>query len=194
MRAFIGIPLPGDIRACLERLQRELAASGADVKWVAPDHWHVTLKFLDEMSHEQRHAVEALLARLVRREAPFQIRLEGLGAFPSMQAPRVVWVGITQGNEALARLAGAIDREGAALDLRAEARAFSPHLTLGRVRSPRGRAALARQLETTAWPAPAAWRVASLVLYQSVLSPEGPHYTALADIPLRGPLRALKEI
>ncbi|MBI3021456.1 MAG: RNA 2',3'-cyclic phosphodiesterase [Candidatus Omnitrophica bacterium] len=185
MRAFIGIPLPPDVRSSLSRLQRELAASGADVKWVRPAQVHVTLKFLGEISEGERHAIEALVARVAASETPFAIRLNAFGAFPSLTAPRVVWVGVGEGGEAVARLTEAIEREGVAIPLRKEERAFSPHITLGRVRSPRGRQALVAALRDARWdPPPPPWRVSSVTLYQSVLRPEGPQHTVLAEFPL----------
>ena len=110
MRAFIGIRLPDEIREALARLQEELGASGADVKWVAPSSLHVTLKFLDEITEAQRQPVEASLRRLAGTEPGFALGLDGVGAFPSMSAPRVVWVGLSEDREAVARIAQAIER------------------------------------------------------------------------------------
>ena len=185
MRAFIGIWLPDEARRAVAHLQNELAASQADVKWVDPPLLHLTLKFLDEISETQRVAVEQLLFRIAHEEPSFQLELKGVGAFPSSRAPRVVWAGIEEGKAAVTRIAEAIEREGAAISLRKEERPFSAHLTIGRVRSLRGRSALAQQLETIRWEPPAPWRVSSLTLYQSVLSSSGPTYTALADFRLQ---------
>jgi len=185
MRAFIGIRLPDEIRASLQRLQGELAVSQADVKWVEPANLHVTVKFLDEISDAQRQAVENFLTRIARQEDPFALGLDGVGAFPSVQAPRVIWVGLVQGVEAVARIAESLEREAAELSLRQEPRPFSAHLTLGRVRSPKRLQPLAQRLRTVSPPAPAPWRVESLTLYQSVLDSSGPRYTVLADVPLK---------
>ena len=184
MRAFLGISLPENVRNTLKALQDELAAARADVKWVLPEQLHVTLKFLDEVSDDQRRALESLLRRIAVDEEPFLLGMGGLGAFPSLESPRVIWVGLTEGHERLARLAEVIGREGAALQLRREERPFSAHLTLGRVRSSRGVAALTQRLRATSWQPPAAWRVDAVTLYQSVLTPAGARYTVLADIPL----------
>lgn len=186
MRAFIAIALPEHVRSSLARLQGELAQSGADVKWVSQAQLHLTLKFLDEITEEERQAVEALMGRLAGREAPFQLGLAELGAFPSVSAPRVVWVGLSEGKEAAARIAQAIEDGGRTIGLRREERPFSPHLTLGRVRSPRRRETLMQRLRAVAWQPPAAWRVSSLTLYQSVLRPDGPQHTILAESPLLG--------
>ncbi|MBI3011823.1 MAG: RNA 2',3'-cyclic phosphodiesterase [Candidatus Omnitrophica bacterium] len=186
MRAFIAIDLPEHVRSSLAKLEDELAQSGADVKWVRPAQLHVTLKFLGEISEGERQAIEALVARVAASEAPFATRLNALGAFPSLTAPRVVWVGLGEGGEAVARIAEAIEREGVAIPLRKEERAFSPHITLGRVRSLRGRQALVAALRDARWDPPPPWRVSSVTLYESVLRPGGPQHTVLAELPLVG--------
>ena len=186
MRAFLGIPLPEEARAALEQLERTLARAEADVKWVQSSHLHVTLKFLGEISDAQRQAIEALVARVTAKEPPFALRFDAVGAFPSLEAPRVIWVGLGEGNEAVSRIAEAIEREGAAIPLRKEEHPFSPHITLGRVRSPRGRQTLVTALRDARWDPPPPWRVSSVTLYESLLRPDGPHYAVLAELPLLG--------
>lgn len=186
MRAFIAIALPAEVREALERLQQDLAASRADVKWVEPPNLHVTMKFLGEITEDQRRAVEAMLRRLAEREAPFLLGVQTLGAFPSAAAPRVIWVGLAEGRERVQRMAEAIERGGAALALVKENRPFAAHVTIGRVRSGSHRQQLTRRLQETVWQPPAPWRVTSLALFQSVLGPGGPRYTVLADVPLSG--------
>ena len=180
----MGIGLPVTVRRSLATLQQELEQTQADVKWVEERHLHVTLKFLGEITEEERRAIEAIWQRVAAHEAPFTMSLEEIGAFPSTAAPRVILVGIKTGREAVVRMAEACERETAAIPLRQEERPFVAHVTLGRVRSPRHRQPLAEILRTTAWQPPAPWRVDSLTLYQSVLGPGGPAYRVLADIPL----------
>jgi 2'-5' RNA ligase len=185
MRAFIGVALPPTVQEALALLQHELAASRADVKWVEPSNLHLTLKFLDEITEPQRQEVEAMLRRVAGTVEPFTLALQGVGAFPSLGAPRVIWVGILEGKDVIARIARAIEEESRALKLRREEHTFACHLTLGRVRSSRGREALAHQLRALQWSPPAQWTVDSVTLYQSVLSSAGPRYTVLAEVPLR---------
>jgi len=184
MRAFLAITLPAEIREALASLQRQLAESRADVTWVEPENLHVTLKFLDEITEEQCVAVEALLRRVAAEERPFTLGMERVGAFPSVDAPRVLWVGVGEGKTPLVRIAEAVEREGAALALRAEERPFAAHVTVGRVRSSRNRPALAQRLHEVVWQAPPPWRVAALTLYQSQLTSSGSQYRVLADVPL----------
>lgn len=182
MRGFVALSLSAPVRTALQQLQECLAATDADVAWVRPGQWHLTLKFLDEITEAQ---VEQLLPRLTALASAhplFRCRLEPLGAFPTLEAPRVIWLGVSEGREAVIRLAQGLEQLAAALDLRQEKRAFSAHVTLGRVRSARGRPALQRALAET-WDGPAAWDVTSLQLYQSVLHPTGAVHTMLADCP-----------
>lgn len=185
MRAFLAITLPPEIRQSLALLQTQLAASGADVKWVEAENLHVTLKFLGEIGDDTRQLVESLVGRLASAEPSFALALGVVGAFPSFSAARVVWVGLAEGAQTVARIAQAIGREGQGRALRHEERAFSPHLTIGRVRSSRRRPQLTQALQQAAWTPPEPWRVTSLTLYQSALSARGPRYTVLAEFPLR---------
>ena len=185
MRAFLGIKLPETVRVVLGMLQRQLAASEADVKWVLPSHLHVTLKFLDEISESQRCAIEERVEQVARGEPAFQLGLDRVGAFPSIGAPRVIWIGLLVGKECVAHLAASMEQALGDLEVRKEERPFAAHLTIGRVRSPRHRPALVQRLREVAWQPPAAWDVTSVTLYHSMLSPSGPRYTVLAEFPLR---------
>ncbi len=190
MRAFLGIQLPEAVRASLQLLQRQLASSGADVKWVEPQDLHITVKFLEEISDTQREAIDMLLRRLCEPQAPYSIRLGALGAFPSLTDPRVIWVGLTEGAERVKQLVENLEREGTAIPR--EVREYTPHITLGRVRSSRHCQALIAQLQTIAWQAPASWRAETVTFYQSQLSSAGPRYTVLADVPFGEARRVLE--
>ena len=185
MRAFVALRLPEETRRSLAALQRQLADSGADGKWAAPEQLHVTLKFLGKTPPPDPAAVETLLRGIATRTASFPLALGALGAFPSARAPRVIWVGLAEGRERVIGLARAIESSGGSISgWVTEERAFAAHVTLGRARSPRGRAALAAQLERAAWIPPAPWQVEQVVLYESVLRPDGPRHTPLAEIAL----------
>ena len=185
MRAFLALTLPDDVERSLAVLQQELAGTGADVKWVAPSNLHVTLKFLDEITEQQRHAIEGVLAEVGRVEAPFSITLDRVGAFPSLSSPRVVWVGVGEGRERVIRLAERLEQGCRGMGIQQEERPFAAHVTLGRVRTPRRQAELGRVLREYAWRPPAPWTITSLTLYQSTLGSDGPRYTVLSDVPLR---------
>ena len=187
MRAFVAVELPDEARAALARWQSQLKAAGADVAWTAPENLHVTMRFLGEIDDAQRQAVERCAEAAAAPAAPFDAALSEPGAFPSTRRPRVLWMGIGQGAEALTQVAGALERGIAASGFAAEDRGFVAHVTLGRARSPRGLSRLAARLEAPGWSSPAPFRVDHLTLFQSRLSSAGPAYTALTRIPFGRP-------
>ena len=186
MRAFIGIGLPEPVRTSLAALQQHLAESHADVKWVAPEQLHATLKFLDEITGAQQQQIAEFLTKISQQHEAFTLTLHHLGAFPSLHDPRILWVGAEEGKAAVVSFAEAIEKECRACGLKNEERAFSAHITIGRVRSPKQRQALIQALNTHAWTPPPAWQVSTVTLYQSVLSSNGPAYSVLGEFQLGG--------
>lgn len=183
MRAFIAVELPETMRKTLAALQAHLAQAKADVKWVEQGHLHVTMRFLGEITEEQRQAIEQLLSKIAASRPPIRAHLSQLGAFPSSGSPRVMWVGIGEGQEALGRIAGELESGLAALHLPTEDRAFVAHVTLGRTRSPKNLSQLATLLNETVWTPPEAFVITHLTFFQSTLSSSGPIYTILAKPP-----------
>ena len=131
MRLFIALNFPDSVRRDLWHAIAPLRESRFPVKWVRPDGIHVTLKFLGETGPEAEPGVRAGLARAARGIRSQALTLEGFGAFPSIAAPRVIWVGVIaeQGVELLQHQ---VEREIAPLGFPTEARAFHPHVTLAR--------------------------------------------------------------
>ncbi|MBI2174233.1 MAG: RNA 2',3'-cyclic phosphodiesterase [Candidatus Omnitrophica bacterium] len=163
MRCFIAICLPEKVREGLAELQRQLKQARADVKWVESGALHVTLYFLGEINGEECRQVEGMLRQIAVGCAPFTLKLQGIGAFPNLEKPRVLWVDIAEGKKALEEL-----------------------VTIGRVRSGLNLKSLALRMRQSVWAAPAAWQADCVYLFQSVLSSLGPTYTVLAEIPLGG--------
>lgn len=178
MRLFIALGIPPEAREELARLQGWLR--GLPVRWVDPAGVHLTLQFLGEAAETSAPALLEALAGLPA--APFALGLEGLGAFPDLRRPRVLWVGLGGDLAALARLQAAVLAATAPLGFAPEARPFRPHLTLGRVRQdagPEERRAVGRAVGHAAPPAPLSWEAGAPTLYQSTLTPAGAVYTAL---------------
>ncbi len=180
MRVFLAIELPQAVQARLAEVQRMLAEAGADVKWVHPRHLHLTIRFLGEIDEPQRHAVEQAARRVASQTPPISARVSGVGAFPSMRAPRVVWVGIEEGREGLVRLAERLEEALVQAGVQQEARPFEAHMTLGRVRSPRRQTELVERITQFAWSSPEPFVADQLTLFQSVLNSSGPTHTPLA--------------
>ena len=156
---------------------------------MAPHQYHFTLKFLGETLEEGLSAVRVAVERAAERTAPFDLDLEGLGAFPDAGPPRGVWAGCGEGRKALVALARAVEETFGEAGFPREVRPFSPHLTVGRIKEPRSipvrpfREALAQEAGTRFGTVPAR----ELVLFRSDLSPAGPTYVALVRAPLGGP-------
>ena len=184
MRAFIAIELPDKIKEELSQLQSDLKSIGADVNWVKPDNLHLTLKFLGQIKESQISTLKDTLTKSISPLSRFTFRLEGLGAFPKMDHPRIIWVGVDQGKEKLVELAEKVEQACDPLGVQKEERPFSVHLTIGRVRSNRFLAELAKHLEKNSFRAGGPVEVTEIILFQSVLSPAGPIYTPVAEISL----------
>lgn len=184
IRAFIAVELPDALRQEVASLQNDLQSAGADIKWVETNNLHLTLKFLGNIEEAQVPALKEALETATRPLTPFTLHLEGIGAFPRTTSPRVVWVGVTEGEKPLVELAQAVGNACSGLGFPAEDRPFSAHLTIGRVRSRDRLAPLIKKLQVAEFrggtPAP----IGKVILFQSTLSPHGPAYTPLAEIPL----------
>lgn len=184
-RTFIGIDIGAAIRASTTALVKELAKTGAAVKWVAPESMHVTLLFLGEVDDRELHAVCKAVQGAAASEPPFSLRVSGVGAFPTTRRPKILWAGITEGVEPLQRLNVALEERMLELGCyRKEERGYSPHLTLGRVKGDSDALALAAEI-----PKRLAWeggRVAvdEVLVFSSELDRAGPVYTVIGRAPL----------
>jgi 2'-5' RNA ligase len=188
MRCFVAVDLPDPVRDAVRRAQGALraAAPDADVRWTGAAQLHVTLAFLGEIDPARAAAATDALRAVAGGRAAFPLRAAGLGAFPTARRPRVVWAGIDDPAGGLRALAADVAAALAPLGLAPEARPFRGHVTLARVRSPRGTAPLVRALGAATAPAFGAWSVAAVVLYRSHLHPQGARYEPLAALPLGG--------
>jgi 2'-5' RNA ligase len=184
IRAFLAIELPDAWRPGLAQVQGELKRSHADVRWVQVGNIHLTLKFFGNVPEAEIGPLAQAAREAAAEAAPLQLNATSAGAFPSPQAPRVVWLGLGGDLVPLTHLYYRLEKAFAALGYPPETRAFNPHLTLGRVKSPANRARLAKMLAKLPpldWPP---FAVQELILFQSVLSPQGSKYTPLQVIRL----------
>ena len=186
MRCFIAVDLSDEVRSALDASQGLLRsrAPGADVRWVDPAGMHLTLQFLGEVSDALLAEVRSAVATAATSVSPLELACRGLGAFPGLTRPRVVWAGIHGAVGDLSRLAAACQHACEPLGFVPEERPFRGHVTLGRVRSPRGFAPLARVIESVVDDDFGAWTAAEVVLYRSQLRRTGAVYEALDRVPL----------
>jgi 2'-5' RNA ligase len=161
-----------------------LQAGRSGVAWVAPENFHLTLKFLGHVDQPRLESVEAVLVAAVDGQPRFNLTCAGLGAFPTASRPRVIWAGVRDGAEAATRLAQVLEGALAPLGFEPEARAFSAHITLGRLRVPGRDPALAAALEAGRGQLFGTTPIDRVALMRSDLSPRGARYTELAAFPL----------
>lgn len=185
MRTFIAIPLDDVVHKELAGLQDRLRSSGADVKWVDPSNIHLTLKFLGKIDEEGLEKIRAALPKALRGHKPFTIHLAGVGAFPKLSHARVIWVGVDEGCDELKGLAASGAEAMEEIGFEKEKRPFSPHLTLGRVRSAKNNAQLVSCAEKDKdFTSKDSVPVKRIILFQSTLTPKGPTYKPLCDLTL----------
>jgi 2'-5' RNA ligase len=187
MRAFIAIELPKEIRNVLSGFQDELMKTRAQVKWVKPENIHLTLKFLGEIEQGKVLEIHSVLNGIAQENPPFRVCLSSLGAFPKLQYPRIIWIGVNDAQPVI-EIAKDLDKQLIKIGLPAESRPFSTHITLGRVRSGLNRKALVERLESlnkNLSPASPEFKVFNLTLFKSTLTPRGPIYEVISSSPLK---------
>ncbi|MDI7246871.1 MAG: RNA 2',3'-cyclic phosphodiesterase [Bacillota bacterium] len=183
VRCFIAVFLDPALRPQVTTLQRHLAQSGADVKWVEPENLHFTLKFLGDVDESRVSAVGERLRTCVQGARAFDIGLGAPGAFPRVRDPRVIWVGVSSGKEPFVALASTVEEAMKTEGFRSEGKNVSPHLTVGRVRSARNLDILVERLSSSP-PLEGSMRVHRVRLMASDLTNRGPVYSEIAAIPL----------
>ena len=189
IRSFIAIELPQEIKLALTRLQEKIKSAGnAPVKWVDPGNIHVTLKFLGDVSAEITGKITLTLEEAARGTHPFNIEVSGLGVFPNMRRVQIVWVGLAGELEKLGQLQKHIEAGLIPLGFKAEARSFTPHLTLARVRDyagPDERQKLGQLVSGTTFDTKYKINVNAIHLMRSQLTREGPIYSRISTVALK---------
>lgn len=198
VRTFVAVELPRDVKASLGRIQAELnkriaSSLGADaasraLKWVDPEGIHLTLKFLGSMPASCLGDVQDALQRATADKSSLTIQLADLGAFPSVTRPRVLWIGARGETEKLAQIQAQVDSELARIGFPREERAFSPHITLARLRetaSPNERRKIGEAIEAGLRVPSVVVPVNSISLMRSQLTRAGALYSRIAEIALQ---------
>ncbi len=182
VRTFVCLQLPAFARDRLASTRQRLRESGAPVSWVKPHNIHLTLKFLGSVPAERLQDVVGAVRRSVVPAPPIPLELAVLGCFPDKRAPRVVWVGLKQVPQELRNLQKRIERELVAIGFPAESRPFSPHFTLGRVRSGQNIGELVAAMRAERLE-PLLFEAGEVVVMASRLHASGALYTPIARIP-----------
>ena len=188
LRCFIAVELPEEIKAGLSRLQAKLKSGNEfPVKWVDPYSIHLTLKFLGDVNADMTGEITEAMKEGAQGVSPLQLEIKGLGVFPNLRRVQVIWVGISGEVEKLLQLQKGIESSLARLGFAPEARAFTPHLTLGRVReraSPDEQQKLGELIASTKFETALAFPVNAINLMRSQLTREGAIYSRISSVEL----------
>lgn len=171
MRLFCAVEIPRDLREAVRLAAAPLRATGAGVKWAKEDALHLTLAFLGEIDGARVPEASQALAAAAAKVPAFDAAFGPYGAFPSADHPKVIWLGVSKGEEELTALANALRAELAARKLPFDDKPFKAHLTLGRVQRPGGLKELKEKMYKP--PPLAGFHVGEAVLFSSTLKQEG---------------------
>lgn len=184
LRCFISIELDVPVENNIAEAIAVLKTGNFDVNWVADKNIHLTLKFLGDTDKAIISSIKKGLLRISSSHAPFNIKVHGAGVLPDIKRPRVVFIGLDI-TDSLKRLQGDIEETMAGLGFRKEDRLFYPHLTIGRVRSPKGKETLLKMIETLKARDFGIIYVKKLSLIESELKPNGAQYTVIDEFYLK---------
>ncbi len=183
MRAFIALELPSEIQSWLGEIINSLRTRDAKVRWVNPPQIHLTVKFLGDVNQEQVNGILKDLQDSVDQFSSLNLTIGRLGAFPRVNNPRVVWVGV-QVSPQLQQVYERIESVAVKQGIQAEERSFAPHLTLGRVKSLDRESQLPIRLKQVNVDERQVV-LQHLTLFESTLTPQGPIYRAIKIFDLK---------
>ncbi len=186
IRSFLAIELPKPILRKIEEVQGDLRSTRADVRWVNPEKIHLTLKFFGNIEESRIEPIFKSIEEPIRNTLPFSLEVRGVGAFPHLRNPRVIWMGLVDGREVLVSFQKQIETQLEKIGFQPEDRPFHPHLTLGRMKSSRGKEELVGRMERHKEEEFGDFQVERVILFKSDLKPSGPIYTLLKEIKLGG--------
>lgn len=185
MRAFVAIELPDPVRAKLAEAVARLRGARVPASWVTPDRMHLTLRFLGEVTEIAAGDLAAKLRQAYRASNAPLLRVRGIGAFPRISRPAVVWAGVKDEGESLANAQRIAEECAQGIGLAPESKPFHAHVTLCRVKGGRGLGELIRRIEGEADLDAGAFTARAVSLFSSELTGRGPVYTRIEEFPFR---------
>jgi 2'-5' RNA ligase len=178
-RGFIAIEI--EPFSILKNFQQDIKKTGANVKLVEPENIHITLKFLGDTPEEQIDDIYEIISSTVADIKPFEITMKGTGVFPNESYLKVIWIGLSP-VDTIAAISKTLDEKLATLGFKKENKNFSPHLTIGRVRSAKNKNELIKVIEKYKETTFKTFQVSSIKLKKSQLTPQGPIYSNLKEV------------
>jgi len=184
MRAFVAFELPGRIIDRTNELQRALMDQGLKMRWVKPQNLHLTLRFLGDIPEADVPRIGLAIKAAVEDESALELTIQGMGVFPGIKRPRVLWVGLGGQIERLRQLHRRLEDQLAQVGYTRDKRGFKAHLTIARAKSPVAPDLLLRAINDAGEFTPLSFSARKMVLFKSDLRPQGAVYTRLAEAQL----------
>lgn len=188
IRVFFAISIPEELREKLVLVQETLKTKCHSIKWVKRENVHLTLKFIGEIPEDKLAGLSIILKNVADRHSSFLAVAEGIGSFPTIKNPKVIWAGIKEGHEQIANISRDIEEKAKKIGFAAEEKPFTSHITIGRVNQ-KDRREKSQEL-TEGLSALSGWKggpmkVNSLLLMSSILKREGSEYTIVSECKLK---------
>jgi 2'-5' RNA ligase len=188
LRTFIAVDFPIEIKEKIIEITAYFQSKlpPAQIKWVEPDHMHLTLKFMGETPHDKLVQIKQSIHQVISVFPSFEIEIKALGMYPNNQRHRVIWLGINAENH-LILLHNQLDQALKGEGIKSDRRPFSPHLTIGRVRRNADQESIiqiGKILSQFKIASLGSIKIDEILYYQSVLTPQGPIYTILQSTSL----------
>ena len=187
IRSFLALDPPEEILREIGQVQNQLKkVIHGDVRWVRPESIHLTLKFFGDISENAVANISAVAGKAAAAVGPFELAIGGAGVFPDVNRPRVIWLGMNGDVARLVTFQKGLERALQEIGFPREERPFRPHLTLGRIKMPKGVTGLAEALKKGETYTAGQFTASSLSLFKSDLTPRGAIYTRIAGYPFTG--------
>jgi len=185
-RCFIAVELSTEIAEGVRRVQKGFRERLAGVSWTRPEGIHLTLRFLGDVDPGRIEEIASKAEAGIKTIGPFSIGVKGCGGFPNPRNPRVIWIGVEDASGLLKQLQARVEQGMEELGFAGEGRGYTPHLTIGRLRSGKGKGEVGQAIEAMKGCDLGSMEVQEICLFRSQLKPTGAEYTKLKVIPLRG--------
>jgi RNA 2',3'-cyclic 3'-phosphodiesterase len=180
-RAFVAIELPEKIKRDIRKLQHAFASHGLDIRWVKPANMHLTVKFLGDVDPSDIESVGRVLSDTAANHPMFDLTPRGVGVFPNIRRPSIVWTGIAGQTDVLGSIHRSVNSGLSDIGFESDKRPYRGHLTLGRIKTHRNQNRLVTALRVNQEFVSEAFSVERLVMFKSELQPAGPVYTRLCE-------------
>jgi 2'-5' RNA ligase len=181
IRTFIAVEIPENITSVIRELQQGLKDYGVDIRWIRPENIHLTLKFLGDVEAVDVDKISGAISKTVDGVASIPLQAKGIGVFPGIKRPRVLWVGLTGQLELLIRLQKTLDENLKGIGFPKEKRSFKSHLTIGRMKAKINSKKIVDALMAFRNFESETFIADKIILFKSELKPQGALYTNLAS-------------